>query len=251
MILNLSKLFSYLLRGLVFGGAILLTLVLIGDSNSPTESENTTVVPTEMPQDSENLSLDEAIVVEEFPPNDVSIERGEALSPPCQACHGTDGNATVPEYSNIAGQNEKYLLKQLRLIQSKEREIVLMIGQLDRLSDDDLKSLAKYYASLPGLIGQAKTDTLELGETIYRAGIKEKEVPACTACHSPYGSGNFLAGFPRVSGQTVPYLVVALKQYRDETRTSDEDVNGMMRDIAKKLTDEEIEAVANYMTGLY
>ena len=71
------------------------------------------------------------------------------------------------------------------------------------------------------------------------------------ACHARNGNGNSLAGFPRLSGQPVEYLVVQLKAYREDQRTSDEYVGGMMRDVASKLTDTEIEAVANYITGLY
>lgn len=180
-----------------------------------------------------------------------SVEAGRTLSAPCTACHGTDGNTLTPEYSNLAGQGEKYLYQQLKHIQSGKREIVLMAGQLTSMDDQDLRNLAAYYASLPGIIGQSKEEGLELGESIYRGGIPDKKVAACTACHAPNGNGNMLAGFPRLSGQPVEYTIAQLKAYREEERTTDEDFNNMMRDIAAKLTDTEVEAVANYMTGLY
>ena len=183
----------------------------------------------------------------------VSIEAGAILAADgCTACHGEDGNTNIPEYGNIAGQNARYLYQQLVLIKSKSREITLMANTLEDLDDDGLRSLAMYYSSLDGRIGQALPEKdLELGRLIYRGGILEKEVAACTACHGPSGNGNLLAGFPRVSGQPVEYLENQLKAYREGERTSDEEYGGMMRDIAEKLTDSEISAVANYMTGLY
>ena len=225
---------------------VLLALLLNADTPEETAAEGVEVTPDGEAQSDETAAPTEVTLLD-----GVSIERGKALSAPCVACHGDEGNTLIPEYSNIAGQNEKYLAKQLRLIQSKERDIVLMVGQLDNLNDDDLQSLARYYSSLTPLIGQAKPENLELGESIYRGGIKAKNIAACTACHTPQGSGNLLAGFPRVSGQTVPYLVKTLKDYRSQERTSDEDVGEMMRDIAKNMSDAEIEAVANYMTSLY
>ena len=169
----------------------------------------------------------------------------------CATCHGEDGNATIEGYPNLAGQNEKYLLHQMELMRSGERVVPLMLGQLEQKTDEELLEIAKHYAALPGRIGQASPDLLELGEKIYRGGILKKNVAACTACHSPFGNGNALAGFPRVSGQPVEYTITVLKEYREGQRTSDENNNGMMRDIAARLTDTEIAAVANYITGLY
>ena len=169
----------------------------------------------------------------------------------CHACHGEDGNATMEGYPNLAGQNEKYLLHQMELMRSGERVVPLMLGQLENKTDEELVEMAQFYAALPGRIGQASPELLELGEKIYRGGILKKNVAACTACHSPFGNGNALAGFPRVSGQPVEYTITALKEYREGQRTSDENNNGMMRDIAARLTDTEIKAVANYITGLY
>ena len=176
---------------------------------------------------------------------------GAAKATACVACHGNDGTSTIPDYPHIAGQNAKYLEIQMRQMRDGERDIPLMAGQLDTMSDQDLKDIAAHYASQPGKIGQASPENLELGEQIYRGGILDKNVAACTACHSPSGNGNTLAGFPRISGQPVGYTVTQLKSYREDERTSDEYVNGMMRDIAARMTDNEIEAVANYIQGLY
>ena len=227
--------------------------LLIADSHEIEEttsdaSEEATTDLAEGEQADEDTADTEAVEI-----NPVSVEAGALLAADgCNTCHGEDGNTSIANYGNLAGQNERYLYQQLVLIKSKSREITVMGIVLNEIDDDGLRSLAMYYASLPGRIGQANPEKdLALGESIYRGGILEKEVAACTACHAPTGNGNLLAGFPRVSGQTVQYLELQLKAYREGERTSDEEYGGMMRDIAKKLTDGEISAVANYMTGLY
>ncbi|MCY4144515.1 MAG: c-type cytochrome [Gammaproteobacteria bacterium] len=225
---------------------VILTVWTLQADTEPPEVDETIVV-----------ELDESTQIVEEAPVDTAIadvvdtEVGRSLSASCTACHGNDGNALQAENSNLAGQNEKYLFRQLQMIQSEEREIVVMKGLLNAFDDGDLRNIAAYYASLPGRIGQSNPEGLEEGEAIYRGGILEKKVAACTACHAPNGNGNMLAGFPRVSGQTVEYTVAQLKAYREQERTTDEDYGGMMRDIAARLTDSEIEALANYMTGLY
>ena len=171
----------------------------------------------------------------------------------CAACHGQDGASGLDgTYPNLAGQNERYLLKQLQLIQSGDRAIALMIGQLDGKSEQNLADMAAYYASLPGKVGQAAGDDEQIAraEKIYRGGIAKKDVAACTACHSPQGMGNAQAGFPRISGQPAEYIVAQLTAYRESERGTDEYVGGMMRDVAHGLTDGEIAAVADYIQGL-
>ncbi|MBV1907272.1 MAG: cytochrome c4 [Pseudomonadales bacterium] len=180
-----------------------------------------------------------------------NIEAGKSLALACAACHGQDGSqGLMPNYPKLAGQNEKYLLDQLHMIQSGERVAPLMAGQLNGKSSQQLSDLAAYFASLPGFKGVSTDDKLTLGESIYRGGIMEKGVSACTACHSPSGVGNNLAGFPRVAGQSQEYLVEQLTRYREGTRATDEKTGGMMRQIAGGLTDGEIQALANYIQGL-
>ena len=181
-------------------------------------------------------------------------EAGKALAVACGACHGADGaTPTLPEYPHLAGQNEKYLFNQLTMIKAKTREIALMAGQLDTRSEQDLRDLAAYYASLPAKNGVASGDdeALARGEAIYRGGILSKKVAACTSCHSPNAGGNALAGYPRIAGQPVAYTVAQLKAYREGARQSDEAYGGMMRGVASRLTDTEINLVADYISGLY
>ena len=178
---------------------------------------------------------------------------GEAQAAPCAACHGQDGATGLDgTYPNLAGQNEKYLLRQLKMIQTGDRNIALMAGQLNGKSEDDLANLAAYYASLPAKIGQAQgeDDQIARAEALYRNGDGARGMPACTACHAPSGAGNGPAGFPQISGQPVEYTVAQLTAYREGQRTSDEDYAGMMRDVARSLTDTEIAALADYVLGL-
>ncbi len=231
--------------------AFVIAALIIADSHEQEETTLDESEDTTIDVEDETLTEDDAATEEVIDP--VSVEAGALIhDDKCDACHGAEGNTGAPLNGNLAGQNVRYLHKQLVLIKSGERHIQNMVRPLSEIDEDGLRSLAMFYASKPGLVGQADPETgLELGEAIYRGGILDKEVAACTACHGPFGNGNFLAGFPRVSGQTVPYIIEQLKAYREGKRTTDDEYGGMMRDIAKKLTDGEISAVANYMTGLY
>lgn len=180
-------------------------------------------------------------------------QAGEAQAVACAACHGQDGATPIdPSYPNLAGQNEKYLLRQLQMIASGEREILLMAGQLTGKSEQDLADMAAYYASLPSKLSQAEGDDEQIAKAtqIYRGGIARKGVAACTACHSPRGLGNAQAGFPRLGGQPKAYTIAQLTAYREGLRATDEAYGGMMRDIAEGLTDGEISVLADYLQGL-
>ena len=183
--------------------------------------------------------------------NAADAAAGKALAAPCAACHGENGVATVAGSANLAGQNERYLLRQMQAVRDKKRDIPLMAGQLDNKSDEDLANLAAHFSALPKSVGQAKDENLALGSQIYRGGIMAKGVAACTACHSPTGGGNPPAGFPRLSGQAPDYVLAQLKAYREGQRSTDEDYGQMMRQVANGLTDTEMAAVANYVHGLH
>ena len=178
-----------------------------------------------------------------------NANRGKKLTQICVACHGVDGNSIVGTFPSIAGQQPKYLLKQLRDIKSGDRAAPLMIGQLNSMTDGDLEDLAAYYASQEPTGGAAKPELVELGETIYRAGIKRKKIAACTACHLPSGEGSNLAGFPALAGQWPEYTESQLKAFRQGLRHNDGD-GRMMRSTALDLSDDEIAAVASYLYGL-
>lgn len=173
---------------------------------------------------------------------------GKELATPCAACHGADGNSLAPNWPKIAGMGEKYLLKQLKEIQSGSREILEMAGQLDNMSAADLENLAAYFAGQTMSGGAAKPQLVDAGEAIYRGGVRESGISACTACHSPTGQGNSLAGFPRLGGQHSVYIEQQLLRFQTGERNND--AEGVMRDIAKRMTAAEIKAVSSYASGL-
>lgn len=178
------------------------------------------------------------------------VSRGEELSSACMACHGAEGNSDNPEWPSIAGQSKRYLYEQLQAYKTGDRENAVMQSQVAELDDQDLRDLAAYYATLePALAGGVDPDLKNLGESIYRGGLPDEGVAACMACHGPAGEGMPGAGYPRVGGQHAQYTAEQLRKYRDGERSTDR--NSMMRDIAERMSDEEIEAVSSYISGLH
>ena len=139
----------------------------------------------------------------------------------CAGCHGADGNSLVGIWPSLAGQNENYLLKQLRLVKSGDRVIASMTGLLDNLDDKDLQDIAAFYQSKTNTVGVVDETKVDLGRKLYYAGNLEKGVPACSACHSPKGLGNAPAAYPLLSGQQPDYVSKALKDYRSGERIND------------------------------
>lgn len=181
-----------------------------------------------------------------------NIEVGKEKSAPCVACHNLDGNSTVPMWPKLAGQYQSYLVKQLKeykLGETGPRYDPQMIGMVANLSDQDMQDLAAYFESQKPAPGKALANYVKLGEKIYRGGNPITGVSACTACHGPKGAGNVLAKYPKVSGQHAEYTQIQLKAFRDKKRRND--INGIMQDIAKRMSDEEMIAVSQYMEGLH
>jgi len=178
-------------------------------------------------------------------------EAGKVLAAPCAACHGPNGVAVVPGAPNLAGQNRRYLESQLLRYQSGARVAPLMTGQVTNMTPIDLENLAAYFGAMPAPVGQASGDQIAVGEQIYRGGIADRRVPACTACHSPTGSGNGPAGYPRLGGQQSDYVIAQLTAYREGVRATDEAYGNTMRQAVNGLTDGQIRAVASYIQGLH
>jgi len=178
------------------------------------------------------------------------IDNGKQKSFNCIACHGEDGNSQVGLWPSLAGQNQNYLSKQLKLIQSGERVILEMNGMLEGLSDSDIEDISAFYASNKIKMGQASLGLVDLGSKIYYSGSLEKGIPACTACHSPRGLGNAQAAYPLLRGQQPEYTIKTLKDYRLGTRL-DTEASKIMVSIAYKLDDKEIEALASFLYGLH
>ena len=180
---------------------------------------------------------------------------GAQLVDSCAACHGADGNSISSDWPKLSGQNQKYLYEQLKYFRDGARMNALMMSvtpYLQTLNDEDLKHIAAYYSKYNSTTGQAKNDQelLDLGTQLYRFGNIKKQIPACTSCHAVYGQGNSLAGYPSVAGQQVGYLTSSLKAYRSKERNAGES-SIVMQSIAANLSDYEIDALANYMHGLY
>jgi cytochrome c553 len=175
-------------------------------------------------------------------------EAGKAKAATCMACHGPDGNSAAPNFPKLAGQHASYIAKQLADYKSGARQNAMMSPMAAPLSEQDMLDLAAFYASQEVQIGTAAEDKVELGEAIYRAGNMATGVSACAACHGPTGTGNAMANFPSLQGQHATYTVDQLKQFRAGARAND--AGSMMRSVAGKMTDAEIEAVAEYIQGL-
>ncbi len=173
---------------------------------------------------------------------------GQSKAAVCSACHGGDGKAIQSTYPNLAGQHESYLAKQLMDFREGNRASALMAGQAANLSDQDIEDLAAYYASMDTIAVVASEENLTHGMNIYRGGITSAGVAACAACHGAAGGGNGPAAWPMVSGQNADYIADQLRYFRSGERANDP--SSMMRGVAERMTDAEITAVANYMSGL-
>ncbi len=178
------------------------------------------------------------------------VDAGKAASAICAGCHGADGNSVVGNFPKLAGQGVKYLVKQMADIKSGARPVVEMTGLLDGLTVQDFNNLAAFYQSQVATGGQAKKDLVAKGEELYRAGNPATNVAACTACHGPAGEGVELAVFPALAGQQADYLAKQLKNFRSGERANDGEAR-VMRAVAARLSDKEIESLASYISGLH
>ncbi len=169
----------------------------------------------------------------------------------CKDCHGEAGVSAFDEWPSLAGQTEDYTRHHLTMFRAEERydPMMLMTGNAAELSDQDIADLAAFYAGLEPAVHEADPELAERGRQIYHAGLPEEGVAACTACHGPAGAGVEAARFPRVGGQHAAYLTASLKAFKTGERQTDR--NQMMREIAERMSDEDIEAVASYMSGLH
>lgn len=175
---------------------------------------------------------------------------GEQNSAVCASCHGQGGGEPImASYPKLSGIGERYMFDQMVAIRDGDRAIPEMTGILDGMSDQDLRDLAAYYDSQEMVVNQADPELIEQGQALYRGGNMASGVPACAACHSPQGKGNEPAGYPAIGGQSATYVADQLKAYRSGERAGSTHAQ-IMVDVSAQLTDAEIEAVANYVSGL-
>ncbi|WP_414734048.1 c-type cytochrome [Colwellia psychrerythraea] len=177
-------------------------------------------------------------------PGDVAAGKSKAVA--CAACHGADGNSLIPMYPSLAGQSANYIAKQLADFKSGNRNDPVMAGMVAALTPEDIKDLASFFAVQSTKVGTGESN--EAGHNLYYGGDAAKGVTACIACHGVTGKGMKQAGFPSITGQSKDYLKKQLASFRDGSRGNDN--NGIMRNIAIKLSDADIEAVAQYITSL-
>jgi len=194
-----------------------------------------------------------------------TIDAGKEKAIACTSCHGEHGNSLVSTFPKLAGQHSSYFIKQLQAFKNGTRKNPIMSAIAMGLSQEDMADLGAYYAAqkisaneLPILDEddaddekQVATTTKEAnsvqaiiaqGSDLYRNGDLPREVSACIACHGPFGEGNKPAAFPSLKSQHADYLIKTLSDFKTDARSNNPD--NMMHMIAKKMTTEEIKAVA-------
>ena len=189
------------------------------------------------------------------------VEAGGTKAATCAACHGPGGNSANPICPSLAGQGAPYIYAQLKAFkkgmgggQSEQdkaemRMDPVMSAQAMSLSDQDMQDLAVFFAAQSPKPGVASEDSVAIAQPLYRAGDAERGVPACASCHGPTGAGNPAAGYPRIGAQQADYTAKQLKAYRSGERKAG--AHGLiMAEVAAKLSDEEIAALASYLNGL-
>jgi len=179
------------------------------------------------------------------------VAAGEAMATAlgCGSCHNADGNSVTPGFPKLASQHEQYIVKQINDFKASKRTNDVMQGMAFLVaSDDDAKNIGAYYASQKTTTDAADESKVLLGRDVYRGGNTATKVPACMGCHGPEGSGNPTASYPSLAGQQVQYTITQLKAFRDGTRAND--TNSMMQNVAARMSNAEIEAVANYITSM-
>ncbi len=177
------------------------------------------------------------------------LAKGQAAAITCAACHGGDGNSAIAINPSLAGQHPEYITKQLMNFKSGERNNAIMKGMVAVLAtDEDMKNVAAYYAAQKPRPGIARDQVLvDIGQKIYRGGDIAAGVPACAGCHSPSGAG-IPAQYPRLAGQMKEYTYAQLRAFKAGERANDN--AAMMRTIAGRLSEKQMEALAEYVSGL-
>ncbi len=183
---------------------------------------------------------------------EVDLEQGKKLNNQvCMACHGPKGISQTPDWPSHAGQHSDYIVHQMKLFRDENRwdPQGLMTENAVGLSDQEIRSVAAWLEDqTPPGPREVDEELAARGESIYHAGIPEKDVASCAACHGPHGEGVKGAQFPAVAGQHKPYLRQSLQGFKSEKRQSDR--NRMMRDTAGRMSEAEIEAVSAYMASM-
>jgi cytochrome c553 len=178
----------------------------------------------------------------------VDLQQGQRIfEHQCMACHSLS-HSSLPQVPNLAGQNPRYLKKQLIDYQQDRRFNLIMTPAAKKLSSTDIDNVLAYIKSLKNSNGTVDPALFSLGQKIYRAGDLSRGIPACAACHGPSGQGNNLASFPALAGQNSVYIQQQLTLFQAQKRTNDS--RHMMQDIAAMLIPQEQQAVASFVSGI-
>jgi cytochrome c553 len=166
----------------------------------------------------------------------------------CGACHGMNGSSVNPEWPNLAGQPEPYVVAQLQQFKQGARANPLMTPMAAPLSEQDMKDLGAHFSQQTPAGLEADPSTWKAGEKLYRGGDAARGIPACIACHGPQGRGNGPARYPALRAQHAVYAYNQLKAFASGGRKSSG--NDIMQVVASRLTDDEMRALASYAQGL-
>lgn len=172
----------------------------------------------------------------------------------CAACHGADGNSAVPANPSLAGQGAQYISRQLAQFKSGVRPSAIMQPMVATLTPADMQALGIFFSQQKPKPGSARDPKLvALGQSLFRGGDAATGVPACSSCHSPNGAG-LPPNYPRVAGQHADYTLAQLKAFKSGERGKEAggaDTNGpTMAAIARKMSEAQMKAVADYVAGL-
>ena len=167
----------------------------------------------------------------------------------CSACHGMDGNSIIPTFPKLAGRHPEYLVRELKVFISGKRKSELMAPVVANRDPDDLEALGEYFGAQKPASGKVLDQkAAEIGKKLYQDGDEERAVPACAGCHEVDGSGN--KRFPRLAGQHKEYLITQMANFKFRKELRDYNSARLMREVALRLSDDEIVAVAEYVNGL-
>ena len=175
------------------------------------------------------------------------MQRGEELViGRCFLCHGGTGDSSSPLYPKLAGQNVEYLLKQLRNFKLRERDSNDMRKVVADMTEEDFQAVAYFFSQQEPSRGKSAYEEMRaVGEKIYQQGDPEKGLKPCRECHGDNGAGS--ATLPKIAGQHTLYVETQLNLFEERKRTND---NAQMQDIAKRLSSDEMRAVAEYLRSL-
>jgi cytochrome c553 len=229
---------------------------------TPTPVTDTTRTPPMSATPSDNLPVESATNAQPAPaaaddamyaaakPGDPAA--GEAKAAACGACHGLDGNSADPQYPKLAGQNERYIARQLKLFKTGERQNPIMQPFAAPLSPQDMRDLGAFFATKSAMPGTGDEAFKARGRQLFRGGDATAGIPACMACHGPSGQGNPGSAYPSLGGQHADYTKAQLTAFRDGlVLGTGDDANSIMAAVAANLSDDDIEALSSYVEGLY